>query len=92
MGFSYQSGHSSNFAYELHQIWMFFVTTKKLRIDIESSHFPRFSEKSCKCNLTENRNGHGKLSNGHGKVIGKCFGKCVETQLIFFSSIKHVCC
>ena len=46
---------------------MFFATTKKSSIDVESQHFPTFPAKYCECKIAQ-RDGHGKLINGHGKV------------------------
>ena len=40
MEFCYQSWNFSNFDPKMHQICMFFVTTKKLSIIVESLHFP----------------------------------------------------
>ena len=45
-----------------------FSTTKNLSIDVKSQHFLKFSRKHRKCKIAK-RDGHGKLSNGHGKVM-----------------------
>ena len=56
----------------------FFATTKKLSIYVESLHFPQFSAKCHECKM-EKRDCHGKLRNGHGKVMKKYFVKAVGT-------------
>ena len=39
-------------------------------INVESLHFPMLSTNRYKCKI-EKRDGHGKLRNGHGKVMKK---------------------
>ena len=46
---------------------MFFATTEKFSIRVESLHFPMFSAKCWECKI-EKRDGHGKLRNGQGEV------------------------
>ena len=60
---------------------MFFATTEKLSIPVESLHFPMFSAKCCECK-NEKRDGHGKLRNGHGKDMDKYFVKSVGTLIL----------
>ena len=57
---------------------MFFVTAKKFSSNLESPHFPMFSENCRKCKIRK-RDGHGKSRNGHGKVMDKYFFKYVGT-------------
>ena len=78
MEFCYQSWNFTNFAPELYEICMYFATTEKFRICVESPYFPMFSAKCCDCKI-EQGDGHGKLRNGHGKVIEKYFVKYVGT-------------
>ena len=55
-----------------------FSTTKKLIIDVESLNFPTFSAKHPECEIDKS-DGHGKLRNGHGKVMEKYFVESVGT-------------
>ena len=64
MEFCYQSWNFTNFAPEMYVICKKFATTEQLSICVESLHFPVFS---VKCRKIEQKNGHGKLRNGHGK-------------------------
>ena len=73
-----QSWNFTNFAPELYQIYISFITTKKLSSDLESPPFPMFSTKHCECKLWK-RDGHGKSRNGQGKVREKYFVKSVGT-------------
>ena len=57
---------------------MFFATAKKLSMDEESPHFLIFSAKHHNCKIAK-LDGHGKLRNGHGKVMEKYFVKSVGT-------------
>ena len=57
---------------------MFFATTEKLNIVVESLHFPMFSTKCSECKINK-RDGHGKLGNGQGKVVEKYCVKSVGT-------------
>ena len=50
--------------------YLFFDATKKLSINVESSHFPMFSTKHHKRKIAK-RDGHGKLTSGYGKVMEK---------------------
>ena len=52
---------------------MFFATARKSSIRVESL---MFSAKCRECKI-EKRDGHGKLRNGHGKVMVKYFVKSV---------------
>ena len=81
MEFYYQLWNFTNFAPKMYQICIFCATTKKLSIDLESSHFLTFSAKRCECKIGK-RDGHGLSRNGHGKVMGKLFVKSVGTQII----------
>ena len=54
----------------LYKINSFWVTAKKLSSDLESLHFLAFSAKRRKFKIGE-RDGHGKLKNGHEKVMEK---------------------
>ena len=45
MEFCYQSWNFTNFAPKMYQLCMFFATTKKVSIDVESPHFFTFSTK-----------------------------------------------
>ena len=53
----------------------FFAATKNLSIHVESLHF--FAK--CRKYKIEKTDGHGKLRNGHGKVMEKYFVKSVGT-------------
>ena len=46
-------------------VYVFFATTKKISINLESLHFLTFSAKRHTCKI-DKRVGHGKLRNGHG--------------------------
>ena len=71
MEFYEQSWKFTNLAPKLYLISkVFFAATKKLCIDVESPHFLTFSAK-CHEGKIENRDGHGKLRNDHGKVMEK---------------------
>ena len=70
MEFCFQSWNFINFAPKIDQICVSFAATKKLSINVERLHFPTFSAKRCKCKISK-RDGHGKLTNGHGKVMGE---------------------
>ena len=48
--------------------FVFFPTTKKLSVDVESPHFLTFSAKCCECKIGK-RDGHGQSRNGHGKNV-----------------------
>ena len=54
----------------MYQICMFFATTKKLSIIVESWHFRTFSAKHLKCKIVK-KHGEGNFSNGHEKVMEK---------------------
>ena len=56
------------FCPQMYQSCMFFATTKKLTIDLESLHFATCSVKCRICKITK-RDGHEKLTNVHGKVM-----------------------
>ena len=58
------------FCFNLYYIYIFLVTTKKLRSHLESPHFLTFSAKRRKLKIKE-RDGHGKSRNGHGQVMDK---------------------
>ena len=58
-------------------LFFFLVTAKKLSSDLESPHFPTFSEKMLR--MQNWRDGHGKSINGHGKVMEKYVVKYVGT-------------
>ena len=64
----YYQSWNFNFAPEVCHICLFFATTKKLSINVESPHFPTFSAKRSDCKI-EKREGHGKLRNCHVKVM-----------------------
>ena len=66
------------FAPELYHIYMFFATTKKLSINVESLHFQMFSTKCHKYEI-DKRNGHRRLRTSHGKVMEKYFIESVGT-------------
>ena len=76
--FCYQSWNLTYFALKLYQFCRFFDTTEKLSIDVKSLHFPTFSAKCRECKI-ENRDVHGKLKNGHGKIMKQYFVKSVGT-------------
>ena len=54
----------------LYKICMFFATTKKLSINVESLHFPTFCAKHRECKI-DKRDDHEKLRNSHRKVTEK---------------------
>ena len=85
----YQSWNFANFAPKLYEICLFFATTVKLNIHIESLHFLMFSAK-CGKNNFEKRDTHGKLRNGLGKVMEKYFVKSVGTLPLLLSLKIHV--
>ena len=83
MEFCDQSWNFTNFAPELFQICIFFVTTigtKKSSSDQESPQFPRFFAKRRECKIRK-KDGHGKSRNGHRKVMDKYFFKSVGTLM-----------
>ena len=55
----------------------------KVSSNLESPHFPTFSAKRCEFKIGE-RDGHGKLRNGHRKVMEKYFVKSVGTLSLNF--------
>ena len=69
MEFCDQSWNSTNFTPNFIK-FVFFVTTKKLSRNLESPHFLTFSAKCCECEIRKGY-GHGKLRNGHGRVMKK---------------------
>ena len=71
------------------QIYMFFVTAKKLSRNLENPHFPMFATKCHKCKIG-NRDGHGKSRNGHGKVMENYFVKYVGTLSRMYSYIHII--
>ena len=79
MEYCYQSWNFTNFAPKLYQICTFFATTKTC-IDVESLHFPTILAKHSKCKIKKNDD-HGKLSNGHGKVMEKVFENTEEGSI-----------
>ena len=74
----FQSWDFTNFASKMYQICMFFATSKKLSIDVESLRFQTYSAKCRKCKIAK-REDYGKLTNGHGKVMDKNIVKSVGT-------------
>ena len=80
MELCYQSWNLINFAHELYQICMFLPALRNQSIDIESPHFRMFVVKRCECKI-DKRDGHGKLRNGHGKVMETYFVKSVGILL-----------
>ena len=74
----------TNFAPELYEICKFAITEKP-SICAESPDFPVFSAKCRECKI-EKRDSHGKLRNGHGKVMEKYVVKSVGTLIIFNTS------
>ena len=58
------------FCPKMYQVCVIFGATKKLSIDVESLHFRTFSTKRRECKIMK-RDGHEKLTNGHGKVMKK---------------------
>ena len=98
MEFCDQSWSFTNFAPELYQICIFFVTNKKLSSDLESPYFPRFSAKRCECNIGK-RDGHRKIKKwswkSHGKIFVQVCGNPVKgtksnTVVIFFTHITII--
>ena len=75
--------------YKLYQICVFFATTKKLSIDVERPYFPMFSTKCHECKIDE-KDGHGKLRNGHGTVMDKYFVKSVGTLVYVPVVMVHI--
>ena len=55
MEFCYQSWNFTNFDPKLYKICIFFATTKKLNICVESLHFFMFSAKCRECKNQEER-------------------------------------
>ena len=78
-----QSWNFTNYAPKFYQIYMFFVTAKKLISNLESPHFPMFSTKCRECKFGK-RDGRGKSRNVHGKVMDKSFVKYVGTLAITY--------
>ena len=79
MEFCDLSWNLTNFAPELYQSCILFVTTKKLSSNLEIPlFFLRFSAKCRECKIGK-RDGHGKSRNGHRKVIEIYFVKSVGT-------------
>ena len=54
--------------------FMFFATAKKLSIDVESLQFLTFSAKGHESKISKGDGHHGKMTNGHEKVMGKYLG------------------
>ena len=75
MEFCCQSWSFTNFASELFVICKFFAITENLSICVESLPFPVFSAKCRECKI-ENRDGHSKLRNGHGKIFCQVWEPC----------------
>ena len=70
---------------------MFFATTKKLSIEVESLYFPTFSAKRCECKI-DKRDGHGKLRNDHGKswkIFYQVCGNPVEERVLVSREKKY---
>ena len=83
MEFCDHSWNFTNFAPKMYQIC---IRLKKLSIDVENLHFPMFSAKCRKCKIAK-RDGHGKLTNGHGKVMGKNVKSLWEPcSILYFSN------
>ena len=69
-----------NFVPNFYQIYIFFVTAKKLSSNLESPHFLTCSTKCRVCKIGK-RHGHGKSRNGHGKVMDRYCVKYVGTLI-----------
>ena len=67
-----------------HTFPFFFADIQKFGIGLESLHFPTFFRKKGMNVKFAQRDGHGKSTNSHGKVIEKYFAKSVGTLLHTF--------
>ena len=72
MEFCYQSWNLQFLPLKCTNFVMFFATTKKLLIDVESLHFLKFPQ-NCECKIAKR--------NVHGKFMEKYFVKSVGTLI-----------